>query len=173
MEIVKYDELPGLSKRQLTGHHAIYREHIERFNMLTQQLPGAAENEELAALLNAIKLHESYFDNVGGTGIPGGKILTVIERHFNSFDDWKKEFMQLAADTAGCVVLAYDLEDRRLRNVVCSAESGLWNCVALLVLDMQQHAYAIDYAEDKSLYIKAFMKNIDWEFVNTVLDRYA
>jgi len=75
----------------------------------------------------------------------------------------------------GWVVLAYDLEEGRLRNFVCDLhnQGGVWSCIALLIMDVYEHAYFIDYATARKKYIEAYMRNIDWSAANAAIERFG
>jgi len=185
---LKYQELKGLSKKQLAEHHDIlYAGYVKKINEIRKKAAEAdkenvngtyAELRELKIeetfAYNAVKLHEGYFDNLGGAGQAEGEILKMLERDFGSFENWQKEFKACGMGARGWVVLAYDMEEQRLYNFVCDVhnQGGVWGCVPLLILDVYEHAYFIDYATGRKAYIEAFLQNIDWKFVNSLLEKY-
>ncbi|MFA4887091.1 MAG: Fe-Mn family superoxide dismutase [Candidatus Nanoarchaeia archaeon] len=185
---LKYLELNGLSEKQLAEHHdVLYAGYVKKINEIRSAILKAdktnvngtyAELRELKVeetfALNAVKLHEGYFDNLGGDGVASGAIKKMIETDFTSFDKWKEEFMACGLGARGWVVLAFDLEERRLYNFVCDVhnQGGVWGSIPLLILDVYEHAYFIDYATGRKKYIEAFMNNIDWTFVNHIMDHY-
>ncbi len=163
--ILKYDELPGVPAAQIAEHFALYEDMLKNYS----ELPS--DDLEKNRLLNIARMHEAYFDCLGGTGRVGGHMIDLLERDFGSIDDWERQFRDLAQQASEWLVLAYDLEDNVLRFVFCGDSEALWNCIALIVFDAHEHAYS--KIDDKSAYIEAFMKNIDWEYVNTLLGRYG
>lgn len=186
---LKYKELPGLSEKQLSEHHdVLYAGYVKKTNeirgkLATVDLAAAnATHSDLRELkveetfaLNGVKLHERYFDNLGGKGgAPAGAIADLIMRDFESFEKWAAEFMACGMAARGWTVLAYDLEEKRLMNIVCDIhnQGGVWGQVPLLVLDIYEHAYFIDYATGKKKYIEAFMQIIDWSAVNAQLEKF-
>ena len=186
---LKYTKLDGLSEKQLQEHHGVlYPGYVKKVNEIWQRLEKAdldaanATYSDLRELkveetfaLNGVKLHEGYFDNLGGHGgKASGKVLELIEKSFGSFGNWENEFRALGLTARGWVVLAYDLDEKRLFNFVCDThnQGGVWNCAAILILDVYEHAYFIDYGTGRKKYIEAFMKNIDWNYVNSVITRY-
>ena len=104
---LKYLELNGLSEKQLAEHHdVLYAGYVKKINEIRAAVTKAdktnvngtyAELRELKVeetfALNAVKLHEGYFDNLGGDGVASGAIKKMIETDFTSFDKWKEEFM--------------------------------------------------------------------------------
>ena len=120
--------------------------------------------------LNGVRLHEGYFDNMTKGGADGdssnssgsnNQIIDFIIRDFGSYETWEKEFKAMGLCARGWVVLGYDLEEKKLRNVLCDLhnQGGVWNMIALLIMDVYEHAYFIDYAAARNAYINAFFKN--------------
>lgn len=186
---LKYKELKGLSEKQLAEHHdVLYAGYVKKVAAIADAIKAAnlegtnptfSELRELKVeetfAVNGVKLHEAYFDNMGGEGgNPNGKIAELLERDFGSVDTWMQQFKACGLAARGWAVLAYDLETKQLRNVVCDLhnQGGIWNCVTILVLDVYEHAYFIDYATARAKYVDAFMDNIDWDEVNSRLETY-
>jgi Fe-Mn family superoxide dismutase len=185
---LKYSELKGLSARQLSEHHdVLYAGYVKKINEIRSKVPTANLDEANATFslirelkfeetfaANGVKLHEGYFDTLGGDGVPKGKIVDLIKEDFGSYEAWEKEFRALGICARGWVVLAYDWDERKLRNYLCDAhnQGGIWGCTPLLILDVYEHAYFLDYGTARKNYIEAFMKNIDWNQVNSLLDRH-
>ncbi len=186
---LKYKELPGLSEKQLSEHHdVLYAGYVKKTNEIRAKLDTVdltlanATHSDLRELkveetfaLNGVKLHERYFDNLGGQGgAPSGAIADLIMRDFESFEKWAADFMACGMAARGWTVLAYDLEEKKLMNIVCDIhnQGGVWAQVPLLVLDIYEHAYFIDYATGKKKYIGAFMEMIDWSAVNAQLEKF-
>ncbi len=186
---MKFSELPGISKKQLGEHHdVLYAGYVKKINEIRSKLKAADKGEanttfspirelklEETFALNGVKLHEGYFDNLGGDGVPSGDILQLINEDFGgSFESWAEEFKALGLTARGWVVLAYDWDEKRLCNFICDAhnQGGIWNCTPVLILDTYEHAYFIDYATGRKAYIEAFMKNIDWKFVNAIVGKH-
>ena len=123
-----------------------------------------------------MKLHEAYFDNLGGQGgTPVGKVAKMIARDFGSVEKWLAEFAACGLAARGWVVLAYDLEEKCLCNFIADVhnQGGVWGAVPLLVLDVYEHAYFLDYATARKKYVETFMANVDWSAVNSRLEKLA
>ena len=188
---LKYTKLDGLSERQLKEHHdVLYAGYVKKIDEIEEKLKNVdlasanATSSDLRALkieetfaLNGVKLHEGYFDNMQDlpSGVPSGKIAELIAHDFGSFEKWLAEFKALGLCARGWVVLAYDLDEQRLKNIVCDThnQGGVWNAVALLIMDVYEHAYFIDYATARKAYIEAFFKNINWDYVNKLIGKYG
>lgn len=185
---LKYKTLQGLSEKQLSEHHdVLYAGYVKKVNELRSKIPNAdksnangtyAELRELKLeegfAVNGVKLHESYFDNLGGKGQSEGDIKKMIEEDFGSYEKWEEEFKALGLCSRGWVVLAYDLDDKKLRNYLADVhnQGGVWNAIPLLVLDVYEHAYFLDYATGRKKYIEAFFQNLDWKHVNNLLKQH-
>ena len=191
---LKYSELDGLSEKQLKEHHdVLYAGYVKKIGEIEEKLKNvdlAAANATYSGLrelkmeetfaLNGVKLHEGYFDNMsppagGGGSKPSGKILEMLERDFGSYENWEKEFKALGLSARGWVVLGYDLDEKKLKNILCDShnQGGVWNMAALFIMDVYEHAYFIDYATGRKAYIEAFFKNVDWNFVGALAEKYS
>lgn len=186
---LKYSQLDGLSEKQLKEHHdVLYAGYVKKIGEIEEKIKtadkssanatyseiGELKREETFAL-NGVKLHEGYFDNMKPQGSEcSGKIKDLIERDFGSYLAWEDEFRATGLAGRGWVVLGYDLDEKRLRNILCDSHNhgGVWNMVAVFIMDIYEHAYFIDYGTGRKAYIESFFKNIDWEHVNAVLDRH-
>lgn len=186
---LKYKKLDGISEKQLSEHHdVLYTGYVKKYNEIIDGLKSADVtsanqtysdlrelNVEKTFALNGVKLHEAYFDGLSDqSNQPTDKIQKLIDKHFGSFDKWRTEFMSLGMAARGWVVLAYDLDRQLLENYICDAhnQGGVWNSIALIILDVYEHAYFIDYATARKSYIDAYMKNVDWHEVSARLDRF-
>ncbi|VVB57092.1 Superoxide dismutase [Mn] 1 [uncultured archaeon] len=186
---LKYTSLDGLSEKQIGQHHdVLYAGYVKKTNEIRKALETvdkSTTNATFSSLrelkveetfaLNGVKLHEFYFDNLGGkTPEPAGTIAQWINEDFGSFAAWAEEFKAEGTASRGWVVMALDLEEGRLHNFVCDIhnQGGIWGAVPVLVLDVYEHAYFLDYATNRKGYIEAFMKNIKWDECNDVIKRY-
>jgi len=185
---LKYKSLPGLSEKQLAEHHdVLYAGYVKKVDEIAESLKKAdiskanATFSDLRELkveetfaLNGVRLHEFYFEALGGKGGKAtGKILEMIEKEFGSYEKWEAEFRALGMCSRGWVVLAWDYLDMKLRNVVCDLhnQGGVWGCGQILVLDVYEHAYFLDYGTARKKYIDAFFQNIDWDAVNAIVSK--
>ena len=181
-------QMKGISERQVDEHHSIlYKGYVNKVNEIRADLEKvdrskanqsyswfrAAKFEE-SFCLNGVKLHEAYFDNLGGKGGKAdGKILQLIERDFGSYEAWEADFKASGIAARGWVVLAYDYDDEKLHNYSLDSHNlgGIWNAVPIVVLDTYEHAYGIDYGVKRAPYLDAFMSNLDWSVANARLKK--
>jgi len=180
-ELKPTKELAGISRKQIEQHHdVLYKGYVNKLNEIESKLPAAlpAEANATYSLIRelkreevfatqAVRLHEGYFQNLGGDGVPKGVILDLIREDLGSYEKWDEEFRALGIAARGWVVLAFDWADKKLRNFLSDIHSdGVWSASPLLILDVYEHAYFIDYGTGRKAYIEAFMKNVNWEVVN-------
>ena len=115
-----------------------------------------------------MRLHELYFGNLGGNGRAGDAMERVLARAFGSFSRWEAEFRKTAnalAGGSGWAILAFS--NRQLHNYwAWDHTSGAPGSQPLLVLDMYEHAYHLDYGAAAARYVDAFMQNVNWEEVS-------
>ncbi len=117
----------------------------------------------------SVVLHEDYFDNLGGNGRAGAAERQAIAQAFGSFDAWETEFRRIAAGLgggSGWVVLGFNQHTRQLENYwMADHAHGPAATVPILVMDMYEHAYQMDFGAAAAKYIDAFFQNIQWDKV--------
>lgn len=179
-----YKSIPGfLSEAQIRPHHsAHYGGALKGYLAADKKLhQGIIEGVAMDASAygatqrartnkaNSVLLHELYFDGMAAkTSIPTGEISEAIKKRFGSVDKWAEDFQASAKAASGWAVLALNSVNGTLYNVVCDkhATGIFWMSTPLLVIDVYEHAYYIDYQNNKMEYIKKFMEHINWEQVN-------
>lgn len=174
--------LDGLSERLIRSHwENNYGGSVRALAAVKQRLVAAAADTQLPAYLyNEIKrehllrngsvvLHEYYFDNLGGNGQAGAGERTRIATAFGSFDAWETEFRRIASGLgggSGWVVLGYNTHTGQLENFWMGDHAHAPAATTpLLVLDMYEHSYHMDFGAAAANYIDAFMRNVNWEVV--------
>lgn len=181
----KASTLAGISDKMITSHHdKNYGGAVKNLNKVELDLaalkadaPGylvAGLREKELTYFNSMVLHEHYFGNLGGNGKRSGALETRLGKDFGA-GAWETQVRSAAAALgggSGWVTLTLSLHDGGLR-VVSSANhtQAVAFGAPLLVLDMYEHAYAIDYGADHAAYIDSFFKNVAWEPVEARYDR--
>jgi Fe-Mn family superoxide dismutase len=177
----------GLSRKLLQSHwENNYVASVDALNLVERKLDEAMHDVDFPPVLYAglkreelhrtgsIVLHDLYFGNLGGDGKSSGSIAAALASTFGTFANWEAEFRRTGLSLgggSGWCVLVYNLHTRTLRNHWASDHTqGIAAGVPLLVLDMYEHAYQIDYGAAASKYVDAFMHNVDWREVER---RYA
>lgn len=179
-------KLSGLSEKLLVSHHDNnYAGAVKNLNRLEQELAqvnpdtpafvvGGLRQGELA-FRNSMTLHEAYFGNLGGNGKISGAIATALARMYGTIDNWTLQFRSTGASLgggSGWVVLGYELQTGELRTAGANHHTqSLAASLPLLVMDMYEHAYALDYGAATAKYVDAFFANVQWDAVNQRLDQ--
>lgn len=168
--------IEGFSDMLLRNHFTLYEGYVSNTNKATEFLKttevGTQQWNETKRRLgwewNGMRLHELYFGNMikGGTLLDTkGALAKQITADFGSFDIWEKDFRATGSMRGiGWAILARDNETGRLFNVwVNEHDAGhLAGAKILLVMDVFEHAFALDYGIKRADYITAFWKAIDW-----------
>ncbi len=172
----------GFSENLLKNHFTLYQGYVTNTNKLLDILSemvksGKTQAPEYAELkrrlgfeFNGMRLHEYYFSNLGkkSTLDKKGKFSKKIEEAFGSYQNWEADFKATGLMRGiGWVILYEDSQGGRLINQwINEHEVGhLAGCKVLLVMDVFEHAYMVDYGLKRADYIEAFFKNIDWTAV--------
>ena len=178
--------MAGFSEALLKNHFTLYQGYVTNTNkmltILEQMLKeGKTATPEFAELkrrlgweFNGMRLHEYYFDNLGGTEPQhmGGRLAKYMAKSFGSVAAWEKDFRATGAMRGiGWTVLYQDPTDGRLINFWVNEHdvSHPAGCMPLLVMDVFEHAFMLDYGLKRAEYIEAFFKNINWKAVEARL----
>jgi len=171
--------LTGFSDALLTNHFGLYNGYVANTNTVAEKIStteiGTPEYAELSRRFgwefNGMRLHELYFDamNAQTSELRGDDALAVqISKDFGSVSAWEKDFIAKGSLRGiGWTVLYYDTVGERLFNVwINEHDMGhLAGAVPLLIMDVFEHAFVLDYGMDRKAYIEAFMQAIDWSVV--------
>lgn len=174
----------GFSDVLLRNHFTLYEGYVSNTNKLVEALrgteAGTPQYNELKRRFgwewNGMRLHEFYFGNMikGGSAIDKKSALAKkIADEFGSFEVWEKDFRATGALRGiGWAILARDNESGRLFNVWVNEHDGghLAGATIILVMDVFEHAFALDYGIKRADYISAFWNSIDWTVSS---DRFA
>jgi len=182
-----YDRLlgaTGLSEQLLKNHFTLYQGYVINTNKVLSRLAsilkeGSTGTPEYAELKrrfgwewNGMRLHENYFDNLtnGGNLLDTNSVLAkAIVTDFGSIENWEKDFKATGMLRGiGWTALYLDPESKRLFNTwINEHEIGhISGGSLLLIMDVFEHAFMIDYGLKRADYIEAFFKNIDWNIVS-------
>jgi Fe-Mn family superoxide dismutase len=179
----------GISEKVLVSHYENnYVGAVKRLNAIGAQLAeldfakapnfvvNGLKREELIAA-NSMILHEVYFDSLGGAGRPTGALGDAIARDFGSVERWRTEFSAMGkaeGGGSGWVILAYSPRDKRLVNQwAADHTTTLAGGRPVMVLDMYEHAYHMDYGAAAAKYVDVFMEAIRWDNAVKLYDRYS
>lgn len=174
--------MEGFSQTLLNNHFTLYQGYVTNTNKLTDILAGLLKEgktavPEYAELkrrfgfeFNGMRLHEYYFENLGGKSSldKAGALAKKLAAAFGSYEAWEQDFKATGAMRGiGWAVLYQDNMTGGLFNQwINEHEAGhLAGCRPILIMDVFEHAYMVDYGLKRADYITAFFKNIDWKAV--------
>jgi Fe-Mn family superoxide dismutase len=172
--------MAGFSEALLKNHFTLYQGYVTNTNKvldtLKQMLKGEkAATPEFAELkrrlgweFNGMRLHEYYFDTLGGDGVvdSNSRLARKKIEDFGSIEAWLKDFKAVGAMRGiGWAVLYQDNVNGRLFNCWINEHDAGHpaGCMPILVMDVFEHAFMLDYGLKRADYIEAFFKNIDWK----------
>ena len=194
---VRPSTLSGLSEQMVVSHYEnTYGNAVRALNAVRRELAELApatppyrlrglKREELS-LMGSVALHELYFGNLGGFRRAGPNsglgrpdwhevpdaFAAEIRSDFGSASAWRREFVgtaQALAGSSGWVLLTYSRRQKRFwTQIAMDHTQAAVDAAPVLVLDMYEHAYQMDFGANATAYIDTFFRNINWE---TVLKR--
>jgi Fe-Mn family superoxide dismutase len=171
--------MEGFSDTLLKNHFTLYQGYVTNTNKLLETLgqmlkEGKVATPEYAELkrrlgweLNGMRLHEYYFENLGGKGgiSKTGKLYQKLVESFGSYEAWEKDFKATGAMRGiGWAVLYQDVLSGKFINFWINEHDGGHPSggMPILIMDVFEHAFMIDYGLKRADYIEAFFKNINW-----------
>lgn len=176
---------PHISEEQLTIHHTKHHQaYVDGANAVLKKIDASrAQGEdfdikstykELSFHVSGFLLHSFFWGNMGPSnengGEPDGLIAKYIEKDFGTFERFKKEFSQAAISTEGSGWAVLTLCRRTDRLFIEQIEKHNVNVIpkfpVIMVLDVWEHAYYLDYKNIRPNYVEAFWNLINWEEVN-------
>lgn len=174
--------LKGLSSGLIESHWSNnYGGSVRALNETNRRLAEALADPGLPAFTyndlkrehlmrtGSVVLHELYFGNLGGDGNASAGLRSLIGQAFGSYDRWESEYRRIAAGLGGgCgwVVLGYNRQFEALENYWMADHMHFPAATEpLLVMDMYEHSYHMDYGAATARYIDAFFANIQWDAV--------
>jgi Fe-Mn family superoxide dismutase len=174
--------LNGLSQRLIDSHWSNnYGGSVRALNETKRRLADALADRDLPAYIyndlkrehlmrtGSVVLHELYFENLGGNGRADDAARAWLAAGFGQFDRWEAEFRRIAnglGGGSGWVVLGYNRQFGTVENywMADHLHSPVMT-VPLLVMDMYEHSYHMDFGAAAAQYVDAFFNNINWESV--------
>jgi len=176
--------MDGFSEALLKNHFTLYQGYVANTNKLYNliyDMDKDTTNPQYAELkrrfgfeFNGMRLHEYYFENLGGKKPPdkSGKFAQTVAGAYGSYETWEKDFRAVGAMRGiGWAILYQDpVGDWVFNQWINEHEVGHpAGCNPILVMDVFEHAFITDYGLKRADYIEAFFKNINWEVVESRL----
>jgi Fe-Mn family superoxide dismutase len=193
-EAKKFDlkGLRGISDEALTLHFKLYEGYVKGTNTLTAKIDailkdGTVDHEETPAYseltrrlgfeYNGMVLHEYYFGNLArSSGQPSGAFRERAEQSFGSFDLWKADFAGIGnMRGVGWAICYENPANGRLSNhwITLHEHGNVAGFRPILVMDVWEHAYMLDYGSERAKYVDAFFANVAWPVADQRLSTAA
>jgi len=180
---------PYLSELQLTLHHDKHHlAYVNGANAIFAKMDKARQEnaeidvkstlKELSFHIGGHMLHTTFWNSMappgkGGGGKPEGLIAEALMKEFGSYDRFKKEFSQVATSVEGSGWAALAMHPCIDRPLIMQIEKHNVNVYPalrfLLVLDVWEHAYYVDYKNDRAKFVEGFWNVVNWDNANTIL----
>lgn len=176
---------PFISEEQLTIHHDRHHQgYVNGANAILKKLDQARQDGvdlDLKSTLKALSfniggqlLHSLFWPNLTpastGGGTPGGALGDALDKEFGSFKRFKTEFSRAAASVEGSGWAALSFCRQTNRPIIMQIEKHNTNVYPmfniLMVLDVWEHAYYLDYKNARGKFIDAFWNIVNWDAVN-------
>lgn len=175
-------QLDGLSERLIMSHwQNNYGGSVNALNTIKQRLRSALAEDDIPAFVyndlkrehlmrtGSVVLHEYYFDNMAPPGARDTELDAHLRQAFGSVATWEREFRRIAAGLgggSGWTMLAWNFHQETLENYWMADHMHVPAAsIPLLVMDMYEHSYHMDYGAAAAQYIDAFMRNVNWQVV--------
>ncbi|MDR1558437.1 MAG: Fe-Mn family superoxide dismutase [Clostridiales bacterium] len=171
-----------ISQRQFDEHIKLYQGYVGKVNEITGDLAsfqgrasanatyseyrGLKKGETYA--LDGVIFHELYFPLLGNTQTePGPDTKAIFDSQFRGYDNWKADFKACGISARGWALLIYEQRTGTYRNILLDLHNEGLVCggFPLIIMDVYEHAYFIDYGTDKSTYIDRFIGSLRWDLV--------
>lgn len=178
--------MEGLSEELLKNHFALYQGYVTNTNKLVETFDQLRKEDKLGTTefaemkrrfgweFDGMRLHEFYFENLGGKAAidKNGRLGKKLAEDFGSYEAWEKDFRAVGAMRGiGWAALYQDSPNGKLFNFwINEHDCGHpADCNLILIMDVFEHAFMLDYGTKRPGYIDAFFKNINWGSVEARL----
>ncbi|MBS6252249.1 MAG: superoxide dismutase [Clostridia bacterium] len=174
---------PYYSKETLEIHYnVLYKGYVENTNKTEEKLENARRlqdfknikclEKDLSFFGSGVILHELFFENMGPAipTSPNKSLMEQIIKDFGTYEIFKEQFTESSkvVEASGWNLLVWVPRFNKLEILQCEKHQNLtlWGCIPLLVLDMWEHSYFLQYRTNRSEYINAFWNIVNWNSVN-------
>jgi len=182
--------LTGISDKTIEMHFSLYEGYVKNTNLLNERLAELIEDGQasgkdpvfaettrrLGFEYNGMVLHEYYFENLtkNGESTPAKSVEAALSASYVDLDTWRRDFAAVGTMRGvGWAIAYYDPSTKRVTNhwITLHEDGHIAGYVPLLVMDVWEHAYLLDYKPDqRAKYVEAFFANVNWDVVAARLD---
>lgn len=174
---------PYYSEETLKLHYdTLYTGYVDNANKIEEKLAKARQENNFESIKclerdlsfygSGAILHQMFFENMGPTRYtsPDTELTQMLNRDFGSFAKFKSQFTEAAkaVEASGWCILAWVPNTNKLEVLQCEKHQNLtlWGCMPLLVLDMWEHSYYLQYKTKRPDYVNSFWNIVNWNVVN-------
>ncbi len=172
--------MPGFSDTLLANHFSLYQGYVTNTNKVMDALAAMLKDDQTSTLqyaelkrrlgweFNGMRLHELYFENLGGKKPlnKSGNFATKVAGAYGNYETWEKDFRATGAMRGiGWAILYQDNTNGWVFNQWINEHDvgHPAGCTPILVMDIFEHAFMTDYQLKRADYIEAFFQNINWD----------
>ncbi len=179
-------QLKGLSASQLQQHIALYEGYVKKYNRVQQDIQASRKAGDYSKArgfqlrqsyaLNGVVLHDLYFSNLTPQSAPpttGSIVESLINRDFGSLETYFADLRSVGKTMRGWAITGYSTMDGKIHNYGLDThdQGSPLGVFPLMVLDVYEHAYMVDYGTNRGAYLDAFVGLIDWPVVEQRLKK--
>lgn len=178
-----FQSIEGLTEKQLEAHYNLYKGYVTKVNEISKlskcpdsfkgSNPTYSEmrSEKLGETyaLNGVKLHELYFENISeGKSEPSEQLNKFIKESFKDKEEMLAYLKQVALSSRGWAIVALECITNSLRVIGSDLHDygAIWGATPILVVDVYEHAYFMDYGSDRGAYLDKILPNLNWDVIN-------
>ena len=163
-------------------YNVLYKGYVDNFNKTEDKLKDAREKDDYSNIKCLEKnlsffgsgaiLHELFFTNLGPAipTSPSVELMNQIIKDFGSFEKFKRQFSEAASqvEASGWCLLVWTKRLNRLNILQCEKHQNLtlWGCKPILIIDMWEHSYYLQYKTKRLEYIEAVWNIVNWNEAN-------
>jgi superoxide dismutase, Fe-Mn family len=186
MNFPNLKSVDGISQNQLSQHMELYNGYVKKINDIENQISAMAPeldkmnatyspfrelHMEQTYALNGVILHEAYFEALKGQSKPAREtelVHKIFSEEFGSWDNYIQHLTAVGKSARGWALTGYNMRDHRIHNYGLDThnQNVPINVIPLVVLDVYEHAYMIDFGTKRGAYLDAYLKNVDWSVVD-------
>ncbi|GAA0784904.1 superoxide dismutase [Hathewaya limosa] len=175
--------IKGLTPEQISQHYKLYVGYVNTINKIDnfsknyKCYPGPNPTYSPMRCLklgesysfDGVKLHELYFENITNSNCYiSDNLKKLICSQWCSFNNFLGYLKSVCLSMRGWAIVTYDCLTCSLRITGSDLhdEGGLWCACPILVIDVYEHAYFMDFGTDRSKYVDVIFDNLNWKVIS-------